>query len=222
MIEVKNLKRYYKIGNVSVKALDNVNLTIEAGRIHCLMGKSGAGKSTLLHQIGLLDSPTSGEIEIEGRKVSNLNDKEKSILRLKKIGYVFQEYALLPELTAVENVFLPGLMSGQKKSEEKAYQLLNIVGLKSRSDHLPKELSGGEQQRVAIARSMINSPKYILADEPTANLDSISAHTVMDTFVKLNKDFGITIVFVSHDPDDKVYAEKLIFLKDGKIVKPYL
>lgn len=223
MIEISNLTKIYKLGDVQICALDDINLKIEEGEVISIMGKSGSGKSTMLRQLGLLDRPTSGEVIIDDESVNGLSDRKRAQMRLNLLGYVFQEYALLPELTALENVYLPGMMIGDKSADYKkrAKELLGIIGLKERINHQPRELSGGELQRVAIARALINKPKYIFADEPCANLDTISAKVVMDTLVRLNKELGVTVIFVSHDPDDKVYARKHIFLKDGKIVEPY-
>ena len=224
MINVKNLTRIYKLGNVEVRALADVSLGIETGDVTCIMGKSGSGKSTLLRQLGLIDRPTSGQIFLDGDDVTRLSDGARSRLRLTYLGYIFQEFALLAELTAHENVYLPGMMLGGKAVDyrSRAEELLEIVGLKERMHHKPKELSGGEQQRVAIARALINNPRVLFADEPCANLDTISSERVMGTLVKLNKELGVTIVFVSHDPDDKNYANRFIFLKDGRQVPEYI
>lgn len=224
MITVNNLTKIYKMGKVEVLALSEVSFNIKKGMMVGLMGKSGSGKTTLLRQLSLIDRPNSGTIIIGNKDVINLPESKRSILRLNSLGYVFQEYALIPELTAIENVYLPAMMSGTKsnKYKELAKSLLETVGLHNEIYHLPKELSGGQQQRVAIARAMINNPKVIFADEPTASLDSISAKTVMDTLKNLNKKTGVTIIFVSHDPDDKKYATQLIFLKDGKITEEYV
>jgi putative ABC transport system ATP-binding protein len=221
MLEVQNLSKIYTMGDVKVKALDSISFSIPAGDMLCIMGKSGSGKSTLLRQLGLLDRPTSGDIILEGRPVANVSEGVRANLRLSLLGYVFQEYALLGELTAHENVYLPGMMLGKKDHDykKKAADLLELVGLQKRIKHLPKELSGGEQQRVAIARALINEPNILFADEPCANLDSLSSITVMETLVKLNQDMGVTVIFVSHDPDDKKYARQVIMLSDGKIVE---
>jgi putative ABC transport system ATP-binding protein len=185
-----------------------------------IMGRSGSGKSTLMRQMGLLDRPTSGKITLDDREVTGLPEGERAKLRLKALGYIFQEYALLGELTALQNVYLPGLMlSDAGKYRERAGQLLELVGLGARTTHYPRQLSGGEQQRVAIARALINSPRVLLADEPCANLDTVSSRMVMETLVRLNRELKVTIVFVSHDPDDRKYAERTIMLSDGKIVE---
>ena len=219
MYDVQEVSRTYELGRVKITALDRVSLRITESDIAGIMGRSGSGKSTLLRQLGLLDRPTSGSIFFDGREVTRLSDSERNRLRLKHIGYVFQEYALLGELTALQNVFLPGMMLGDSTVDyrAKAAQLLEAVGLADRVRHYPKELSGGEQQRVAIARAMINSPKLILADEPCANLDTASSKLVMETLVRLNEELHITIAFVSHDPTDMRYARSLITLSDGRV-----
>lgn len=224
MITVSNLTRIYAVGKVEVRALVDVSLTLEPGDVTCVMGKSGSGKSTLLRQLGLIDRPTSGQIILDGQDVTRLSDGARARMRLTRLGYIFQEFALLSELTAHENVYLPGMMLGGRdlSYRRRAAELLGLVGLGDRIRHKPKELSGGEQQRVAIARALINNPRALFADEPCANLDSISSEVVMETLLKLNRDMGVTIVFVSHDPDDKKYAKTLIFLKDGKQVPEYL
>jgi putative ABC transport system ATP-binding protein len=220
MLKIHNLTKIYGTGAVQVKALSDVSFDVATGDIVCIMGKSGSGKSTLLRQLGLLDRPTSGEIILDEKPVTKLADDERATLRLQYLGYVFQEYALIMELTAHENVFLPGMMLGEKDVDfkKRAQKLLEVVELGDRIHHYPKELSGGEQQRVAIARALINNPKVIFADEPCANLDTISSKLVMDTLVNLNREMKLTIVFVSHDPDDKQYARDVIQLSDGKII----
>jgi putative ABC transport system ATP-binding protein len=218
-IFVQHLKKTYRMGRVDVRALDDVSLEIPDGAMVCIMGKSGSGKSTLLRQLGLIDRPTDGRVRLHGEDVTALSERERTELRLSRLGYVFQEYALLPELTARENVYLPAMMLGKPLQEcrRRAAELLEIVGLADRSAHRPKELSGGEQQRVAIARALVNEPRVIYADEPTANLDSAAARTVMETLQRLNDAFHVTVLFVSHDPDDARYATRLIHLKDGRI-----
>jgi len=223
MLKVANLTRIYKLGNVDVRAMVDVSLDIGSGEIVCIMGKSGSGKSTLLRQLGLIDRPTSGSIIIDGQEATTLSDGARSQMRLSYLGYIFQEFALINELTAHENVYLPGMMLGDNIDNcGRARDLLGLVELADRLDHKPKELSGGEQQRVAIARALINKPRILFADEPCANLDTISSKLVMDTLVKLNSDLGLTIVYVSHDPDDKQYAQNIIYLKDGKQVAEYI
>ena len=218
-ISVTRLKKVYRMGRVSVPALDDVSLEVPGGAVVCIMGKSGSGKSTLLRQLGLIDRPTAGRIHLHGHDVTALSESQRATLRLSSLGYVFQEYALLPELTARENVYLPAMMLGKpgQQYRERASELLDAVGLADRAGHRPKELSGGEQQRVAIARALVNEPRIIFADEPTANLDSMSARPVMETLRRLNDLFHVTVLFVSHDPDDAQYATRLIHLSDGRI-----
>ena len=207
------------MGQVEVKALDGVSFIVPDGDMLAIMGRSGSGKSTLLKQIGMLDRPTSGSVLFQNDEVTRLPEPKRARLRLQYLGYVFQEYALLGELTAHQNVYLPGMMLGQKGIDykQRAAELLEIVGLGKRTDHYPKELSGGEQQRVAIARALINNPKIVLADEPCANLDTVSGRLVMETLAKLNRDLKVTVIFVSHDPADADYARHRIMLRDGTI-----
>ncbi len=218
IIEVKNLKKTYQ-GPVPTHALRDINFSVKKGEFIALMGRSGSGKSTLLHQLGLLDSPTSGDIIIDAQSVVSFSEKEKARFRLEKLGYVFQSYALLPELTALESVYLPLMILGYKKNEylAKAKAILDKVGLGDRLSHLPKELSGGEQQRVAIARALVNEPLILFADEPTANLDTESSQTILKLFRELNEKIGQTIIMVTHEPDDKKYVDRVVYLKDGVI-----
>lgn len=221
MFRLEALTRTYHTGRVDVQALRDVSLAVPDGMILAIMGRSGSGKSTLLRQIGLLDMPTSGRIILDGNDVTALGERERSRLRLKHLGYVFQEYALLGELTALQNVYLPGMMldAGGNSYRDRAAELLQTVGLGDRRHHYPRELSGGEQQRVAIARALINRPRALLADEPCANLDTVSSRMVMETLVRLNTDMNVTIVFVSHDPADRRYAHETITLGDGRVIE---
>lgn len=223
VLEASDVTRIYDTGAVRVTAIDGISLSVEHRDIVCIMGKSGSGKSTLLRQLGLLDTPTRGTVTIEGRDVTRLSESARSTLRLDQLGYVFQEYALLPELTAEENVYLPAHMQGMRRADcrARARELLELVALGDRAAHRPKELSGGEQQRVAIARAMVNKPAILFADEPTASLDTLSTRTVMEALQQLNRELGVTVVFVSHDPDHRVYATNLLFLRDGHVVDPY-
>lgn len=220
MINVKDLKKIYP-GKVPTPALRGVNLDIKDGEFVALMGRSGAGKSTLLHQMALLDRPTEGSVILNNIDVLALKDHERTNFRLQNLGYVFQEYALIAELTAIENVFLPDMAMGKPADHYKkhAAELLTTVGLGDRLDHYPSELSGGEEQRVAIARALINDPKVLFADEPTANLDTVSSKIVLELFKKLNKEMKQTIVMVTHEPDDKKYVDRVIWLTDGLIEK---
>jgi putative ABC transport system ATP-binding protein len=220
IIEVKNLKKTYE-GEVPTYALKKISFGVKKGEFVALMGRSGSGKSTLLHQLGLLDVPTAGEVIMDGSNLMSFSEKQKSAFRLEKLGYVFQSYALLPELTALESVYLPLMLSNISKKEyiKEASEMLKKVGLENRLHHLPKELSGGEQQRVAIARALVNNPMILFADEPTANLDSESSKIILELFRKLNKESGQTIIMVTHEPNDKKYVDRVIWLKDGLIEK---
>lgn len=216
MIHVENLKKIYP-GKVPTFALNGVSFDITKGEFVAIMGRSGGGKSTLLHQLSLIDTPTEGLIRIDGTDVLALSDGQKVRFRLENLGYVFQEYALISELSALENVFIPAMAKGEDAEQyrERSAELLKLVGLEHRLEYYPHELSGGEQQRVAIARALINNPKILFADEPTANLDTVSAKVVLELFRKLNKEFGQTIVMVTHETDDEQYVDRVIFLRDG-------
>jgi putative ABC transport system ATP-binding protein len=221
VLSAHRLSKTYRLGNVQVRALHRVSVAVAPGSIVCIVGRSGSGKSTLLRQLGLIDTPDSGTIAIEGIDVGALSQRRRSELRLHKLGYVFQEYALLEELTAQENVSLPAMMLGQHRREcrRRALGALDLVGLRQRARHRPKELSGGEQQRVAIARALVNKPRMLFADEPTANLDTVSASVVMRTLQSLNRELGVSVVFVSHEPDDRAYASETITMADGALVE---
>ncbi|MGB9674003.1 MAG: ABC transporter ATP-binding protein [Anaerolineales bacterium] len=220
ILETLQLTKIYYMGEVAVPALEEVNLSIEKSEFVAIMGPSGSGKSTLLHLLGGLDFPTSGEVILSGNPLSKLNDDQITLLRRQKIGFIFQFYNLLPTLSAAENVALPLIIDGQTRQqyEDKVAQLLELVNLSDRAHHRPDQLSGGQQQRVAIARAFINQPEIVLADEPTGNLDSRSGSAILDLLRKASKEFATTIVMVTHDPRAASYADRVIFLKDGKIV----
>jgi putative ABC transport system ATP-binding protein len=217
-VSVGKLSKDYESSDNITHAIQNISLNVAFGDFLMITGRNGSGKSTLMHMMALLDKPTKGEIYIDGERVSDLNEKVKIKLRLKSLGYIFQEYALIQDLTAIENVMLPALMVGTlSEAKKKAQLLLSKVDLEKKMNRLPSQLSGGEQQRVAVARSLINTPKIIFADEPTANLDSVASKEVLDIFKKLNEDDKITIVMVTHEPEELLYASRIINLKDGKI-----
>lgn len=221
IINAKDLERVYSNGIVKTYALRNISLNINKGEFVAIMGPSGSGKSTLLHQLGLLDIPTNGKITIDGEDVVNLSDNERTKFRLEKLGYVFQSYNLIPELTALENVYITPMAKGQDTEEYKkrAKEILNKVGLGDRIDHYPSELSGGQQQRVSIARALVNKPKILFADEPTANLDSDSSEETVKLFRQLNKEIGQTIVMVTHEENEGKKADRIIWVKDGVLDK---
>lgn len=218
MIEVKNLVKTFKDGPIETRVLKGIDFTADAGEFVAIMGRSGAGKSTLLYQLSLLDEPTSGEIRINGREAHMMTEREKMLFRLEAFGYVFQDYALLPELTALENVSLPLYMQGASReaADEKAKIALERVGLGKRLDNLPSQLSGGEQQRVSISRAIAHMPDILFADEPTANLDKESSGIVMNIFKELHKS-GQTIIMVTHEEEFARFAERIVKLDDGKI-----
>lgn len=219
MIRAHKLVKTYGSGELTVKVLKEIDLEIKSGEFVAIIGSSGAGKSTLLYQLSLLDEPTSGEIYIDKIKASELSQAQKTQVRLEQLGYVFQDYALLPELTAAENVALPILMQGVSLAGamKKAVSALERVGIPEKRNNLPSQLSGGQQQRVSIARAIAHDPSILFADEPTANLDSENGAIVMDAFLALHKS-GQTIVMVTHEDEYARHAERVIALKDGKIV----
>jgi putative ABC transport system ATP-binding protein len=216
---VKSARKRYKSADTTItRAINNVSLKILFGEFLMITGRNGSGKSTLMHLMALLDTLSSGDIIIYDKSVSDISEKDKIYLRLKSLGYIFQEYALIQELTALENVMLPSLMINSfSKARKQATKLLKKVDLDDKMNHLPSELSGGEQQRVAIARALVNNPRIIFADEPTANLDSVASKHVLEIFKKLNENDHITIVMVTHEPEELIYASRIINLKDGKI-----
>ena len=219
--KVVNATRTFKIGEVETKALRGVDLSVQNGEFTALVGPSGSGKTTLLQLIGLLDQPTSGTVFINGKEATRLNRDQRADLRKGTIGFIFQFFALIPTLTAYENVELPLLLNGMKPAERKARvnEMLEAVGLTDRAHHRPDQLSGGQQQRVAVARALSIKPSMILADEPTANLDTENGKQVMEIMQKLNKDTGVTFVFATHDPRVIGYAKRVVTLRDGMIVE---
>ena len=218
MIIMEEVQKIYRMGEVDVAALRGVSLQVDKGEFVSIMGPSGSGKSTLMNIIGCLDIPTSGSYELDSIAVAGLNDDQLADIRNKKIGFVFQTFNLLPRESATHNVELPMVYSDVSDKERKktAQQMLEAVGLADRAKHRPAEMSGGERQRVAIARSLVNSPSIILADEPTGNLDSNTGREIMEIFTKLNED-GITVVLVTHERDIAAYSHRVIGLRDGLV-----
>ncbi|MGQ0603271.1 MAG: ABC transporter ATP-binding protein [Anaerolineales bacterium] len=215
------VKKEYQMGEVAVSALDGVSLAVEKGEFVAIMGPSGSGKSTLLHLFGGLDGTTTGEITLAGQPLSRLTDDEITLVRRRKVGFIFQFYNLLPTLTAEENIALPLLIDRQRLDahKEKIARLLELVGLTDRRHHKPEQLSGGQQQRVAIARAFVNDPEIVLADEPTGNLDSKSGLAILELLRKTCDQLQATIVMVTHDPRAASYADRVIFIKDGRLVQ---
>lgn len=219
--KLTDVTRVYKIGEVETRALNGVTLTINDGEFTSLVGPSGSGKTTLLQLIGCLDQPSTGKVFIAGKETTNLNRNQRADLRKGTIGFVFQFFALIPTLTAYENVEMPLLLNGKGPAErkERAMELLKAVDMTERAHHRPDQLSGGQQQRVAFARALATDPKLILADEPTANLDTENGEQVMELMKRLNKETGTTFVFATHDPRVIKYASRVVTLEDGVIVK---
>ena len=220
VIKLENVWKKYKLGKMELPILKGVSLEIKPGSFATIMGPSGSGKSTLMYLLGLLDMPSEGKIYLEDKDVSNFSEDKLAQIRGQKIGFIFQQFNLLQNLTALENVMLPMIFQGisEEKRREKAKELLDSVDLEHRINHKPKEMSGGEQQRIAIARSLVNDPEILIADEPTGNLDSMTGKTVMGILKKLHEEKGKTIVVVTHDPNIAHYSQNIIHIQDGQIV----
>jgi putative ABC transport system ATP-binding protein len=220
LIQVQDLVKVYSLGEVEVRALGGVSLSINQGEFVAIMGASGSGKSTFMNILGFLDQPTSGQYLLENINGENLSRDELAEIRNRKIGFVFQGFNLLSRTAALENVELPLVYAGTSASKRKemAEKAISAVGLKGREHHHPNQLSGGEQQRVAIARALVNEPSILLADEPTGNLDSKTSEEIMGIFQRLNREMGITIIMITHEPDIASFAKRVIHFKDGKIV----
>ena len=223
LIRVEDLRKSYVVGDVTVHALRGVNLALARGTFLAVVGASGSGKSTFMNILGLLDQPTSGHYWLAGEDVSGFDRDRRAILRNRTIGFVFQSFNLLPRTSALENVELPLLYNGKHwplpERHRRSRALLEMVGLGERLDHTPSQLSGGQQQRVAIARALVNEPGLILADEPTGNLDSRTSVEIMEILQRLNRETGVTVVLITHEPDIAQYAERMVAFRDGKVVK---
>ena len=223
-LETSNLSKQYQMGEVTVDALRGVDFAVQQGEFVAVMGPSGSGKSTLLHLMGGLDTPSDGDIALGGKRLAHLSDDEITIVRRRQVGFIFQFFNLLPTLSAAENVALPLLIDGKRIEdyERRIDDLLEMVGLADRKHHRPDQLSGGEQQRVAIARAFVTEPKIVLADEPTGNLDSKSGANVLELLRRTCKDLDATVVMVTHDPRAASYADRVVFLQDGRTVRELL
>lgn len=218
IIELNKVVKLYQRGTEKVRAVDGISISVDEGEFLSIVGPSGSGKTTLLNLIGCVDKPTSGSIRLANTDITVLKEKEFTKIRATTVGFVFQQFFLLPTLTALENVELPVLFSRKGSRNNIAKELLNLVGLENRENHLPSQLSGGEMQRVAIARALVNDPKILLADEPTGNLDSQNACIIIDIFKRLNQR-GLTIILVTHNIEFASVAKRILYLKDGKITK---
>jgi putative ABC transport system ATP-binding protein len=218
MIELKNITKIYDLGTVKVNALDDISLSCQKGEFISIMGHSGSGKSTMMNILGCLDKPTSGSYHIDGQDVASMSDDALAVMRNRKLGFVFQSYNLLPKLTATANVELPLIYAGNKNRHQRALDALESVDIADRASHHPSEMSGGEQQRVAVARALINNPLVILADEPTGNLDTATSHNIMMLLTEQCQK-GITVIVVTHEEDIAKYTQRTIYLRDGKIIE---
>ncbi|MCM1259122.1 MAG: ABC transporter ATP-binding protein [Roseburia sp.] len=219
VVKTQNLQKYYKSSRHTVKALDGVNFTVAEQEFVSIIGKSGSGKSTLLHLIGGLDTPTGGEIYVNGIRLNDMGREELAVFRRRKIGFIFQNYNLVPDLNVYENIILPVELDGRKPDKEFIRDLLSLLQLKEKIDALPGNLSGGQQQRVAIARAVASKPGIILADEPTGNLDTAASHDVMGLLKTVAKQYAQTILLITHDYDIAQLADRIVQIEDGKIVR---
>lgn len=219
ILQARNLKKYYGKGDTLVKALDGVNLDIEAGKFTAIIGSSGSGKSTLLNMLGGLDRPTSGSIKVGNTELSGLNSEEATVFRRQQIGFVFQNYNLVPVLNVWENIIFPVAMDGKKPDKKFIMQVVKLLGLEKKLDSMPNQLSGGQQQRVAIARALASKPSIVLADEPTGNLDTKTSDDVIGLLKMTGKEFHQTIVMITHNPEIAQMADCIVRIEDGKLVQ---
>ena len=218
IVETRNLKKYYQMSENTVKALDGVDFRVEDQEFVAIIGKSGSGKSTLLHMLGGLDVPTEGEVVVEGKRLLGMKKEQLAIFRRRKIGFIFQNYNLVPDLNVYENVILPVELDGRKVDEEYVDEILELLGLTEKREALPGTLSGGQQQRAAIARALAAKPAIILADEPTGNLDSVTSHDVLGLLKMAARQFSQTLILITHDRDIAQLADRIVHIEDGKIV----
>lgn len=219
VLEVKELTKKYGQGESEVVALDHVSFSVERGEFVAIIGASGSGKSTLMNMIGGIDTPTSGSVIIEGKDISDMNEDELAIFRRRNLGIIYQFYNLISTLTAEENIALPWKLDGRKENKKRLEEILQMLGLENRANHLPGQMSGGQQQRVSIGRALINEPAFILADEPTGNLDSKTGSEIIDILKLTNQKYNQTILLVTHDEKIALQADRIITIGDGKIVK---
>ncbi|MDD6137563.1 MAG: ABC transporter ATP-binding protein [Lachnospiraceae bacterium] len=219
VLEVKELTKKYGEGESEVVALDHVSFSVEKGEFVTIIGASGSGKSTLMNMIGGIDNPTSGSVIIEGNDISNMNEDELAIFRRRNLGVIYQFYNLIPTLTAEENIALPWKLDGRKENKKRLDEIMKMLGLEKRANHLPGQMSGGQQQRVSIGRALINEPAFILADEPTGNLDSKTSSEIIDILKLTNQKYNQTILLVTHDEKIALQADRVITIGDGKIIK---
>lgn len=219
VLEVKDLTKVYGQGETAVTALDHVSFQVEKGEFVAVIGASGSGKSTMMNLIGGIDRPTSGSVKIDGKDIYELSENERTIFRRRNIGMIYQFYNLIPSLTAEENIMLPCLLDHRKPDHDKLDSILKLIGLSERRKHLPSELSGGQQQRVSVGRSLINDPAFILADEPTGNLDSKSSREIMDLITLANKKAKQTLIVITHDEKIALQADRIITISDGAIIR---
>ena len=219
VLEVKELTKKYGQGESEVIALDQVSFSVERGEFVAIIGASGSGKSTLMNMIGGIDHPTSGSVVIEGNDISSMNEDELAVFRSRNLGIIYQFYNLIPTLTAEENIALPWKLDGRKENKKRLTEMVHMLGLEKRAKHLPGQMSGGQQQRVSIGRALINEPAFILADEPTGNLDSKTSREILDILKYANRKYNQTILLVTHDENIALQAGRIITIGDGKIVK---
>ncbi|MCR4787140.1 MAG: ABC transporter ATP-binding protein [Lachnospiraceae bacterium] len=219
ILEVKDLTKKYGMGDGEVVAVDHISFSVEKGEFVAITGASGSGKSTLMNMIGGIDAPTSGEVTVDGRCISSMSEDELAIFRRRNLGMIYQFYNLIPTLTAEENIVLPWRLDGRKKNDEKVKEILSVLGLSERAGHLPGQMSGGQQQRVSIGRALINDPAFILADEPTGNLDSRTSGEIIDLLKYTNEKLGQTILLITHDEKIALSADRIITIGDGRIIR---